>query len=566
MADHDVGVEREQRGGEIRRCCGLATVRADRGVIEAVVALNRVARARGAAALVAIEAGPEEPAAFRLHEIAADRRDRTHLGRGDRGHRFGDERNALRELPRETRERDARADLERSVRRGAKHRERLDLRKRDDARRRDEVLPPLQQHVAAAADHGRIGTEGGVRGLERTRRVHRSDRAPREPLREPRPDPVEDPVQPERVRASHELDLPPVRPRPYPMTSRLAALLLREGAKDLVRRDRKLADAHPDGVVDRVRDRGRGRNDAELADALRAVRTAGVALLDQDRPDAREVGGPRQRVIEVGGVHQPSLLVDELLAERGAETHRDAADDLALDHGRVDRLPDVVGGDVVEDPHAARVAVHLHLHRVRGERVGRGEVRRLARAGRLHDLVGVGGFVREDATTRCRVGLPHSLRELARGLAHGVPGHVRSTRGPRALIDRGALAVDREHLDTLVGEAELLRGDLCQNRALARPGIGAPEPHPRAPVGVEVDGGHARVGAGDRVRAAPVHRGRDADAAVPLANALLLVPADRVPNRDEAVVEPRGYEAGAAQRRRARLVRVAEAELEWVEA
>ena len=63
-----------------------------------------------------------------------------------------------------------------------------------------------------------------------------------------------------------------------------------------------------------------------------------------------------------------------------------------------------------------------------------------------------------------------------------------------------------------------------------------------------------------------MHRGRDADAAVPLANALLLVPADRVPNRDEAVVEPRGYEAGAAQRRRARLVRVAEAELEWVEA
>src|SRR5207244_12512275 len=108
-----------------------------------------------------------------------------------------------------------------------------------------------------------------------------------EPLREPRPDPVEDPVQPERVRAAHELDLPPVRPRPDPVTARPPAIFRGEGTQDLVRRDRKLADAHTDGVVDRVRDRGRGRNDAELADALRAVWTAGAALLDEDRPDAR---------------------------------------------------------------------------------------------------------------------------------------------------------------------------------------------------------------------------------------------------------------------------------------
>src|SRR5207245_979045 len=76
MPDHDVGVEREQRGGEIRRCCGLATVRADRGVIEAMVAPNGVARARGAAALVALEPGPAEPPPLPQHAGPADRRHR----------------------------------------------------------------------------------------------------------------------------------------------------------------------------------------------------------------------------------------------------------------------------------------------------------------------------------------------------------------------------------------------------------------------------------------------------------------------------------------------------------
>ena len=160
----------------------------------------------------------------------------------------------------------------------------------------------------------------------------------------------------------------------------------------------------------------------------------------------------------------------------------------------------------------------------------------------------------------------HPLGELARCLAHGVPGHVRPARRPRALIDGRALAVDREHLDRSYGEAELLRRDLREDRALARAGVGAAEPHARVPVRVEVDRGHARVRTGYRVRAAAVHRGRDADAAALLLGALLLIPRDRLADRDEAVVEPRGHEAGAAQHRRAGLVRVAQPELERIDA
>lgn len=257
-------------------------------------------------------------------------------------------------------------------------------------------------------------------------------------------------MQAQRVCAPDELDLPAIRPLPDPMTSRLAPLLQGERAKDLVGRDRELADAHADRVVDRVRDRGRGGDDAELADALRTVRAAGIALLDEDGPYARKVGGPGQRVVEIRGVHRPSAFVDELFAEHRTETHGDAADDLAFDHGRVDRLPDVVRGDVVEDPHTAGLAVDRNFHRVRGERVGRGEVRRLARAGRFHDLVCVRGLVREDASDRRRFARAQPLGETHRGLAHGVPGHMRPTRRPRALIDRRPLAVDREHLDALV--------------------------------------------------------------------------------------------------------------------
>ncbi len=64
-----------------------------------------------------------------------------------------------------------------------------------------------------------------------------------------------------------------------------------------------------------------------------------------------------------------AVLVDELLAEHRAQAHRDAARDLPLDHRRVDRAPDVVRGDVVEDPDVPGRAVDLDLGRVRRERV-----------------------------------------------------------------------------------------------------------------------------------------------------------------------------------------------------
>src|SRR2546428_741953 len=131
----ELGVQRDQGRREVRWRHGLAAMRADRGVIEAVVTLDRVARAGGAAALVAVEATSEEPAALRLHEIAAHGRDGADLRRRDRARGFGEYRDAVRQLPPDLRERDAGANLERAVLRGADASKLRDVRERDEARR-----------------------------------------------------------------------------------------------------------------------------------------------------------------------------------------------------------------------------------------------------------------------------------------------------------------------------------------------------------------------------------------------------------------------------------------------
>jgi len=73
------------------------------------------------------------------------------------------------------------------------------------------------------------------------------------------------------------------------------------------------------------------------------------------------VGHLRHPVVpERAGQH---LAVDEhhLLVQRAADALRDAALDLALDQRRVDRAPDVVGGDVVDHPDLAGAPVDLDL-------------------------------------------------------------------------------------------------------------------------------------------------------------------------------------------------------------
>ena len=59
-------------------------------------------------------------------------------------------------------------------------------------------------------------------------------------------------------------------------------------------------------------------------------------------------------------------LDDEPLAQRVAEPHVDPAVDLSLGGARVQRAPDVVGGDEPPDLHLAGLRVHVDDGRLEG--------------------------------------------------------------------------------------------------------------------------------------------------------------------------------------------------------
>ena len=128
------------------------------------------------------------------------------------------------------------------------------------------------------------------------------------------------------------------------------------------------------GVADGVEDRGRGRDQHVLAEALGAERALGVGLLDQDRHDLGHVADGRDQVV----VQVLGAAGQVFLHQRHADALGDAALDLALGQRRVDRPADVVGGG---DP--VRSAPCRARGRPRARRAARrSRRRRRARPGR----------------------------------------------------------------------------------------------------------------------------------------------------------------------------------------
>ena len=99
-----------------------------------------------------------------------------------------------------------------------------------------------------------------------------------------------------------------------------------DGGAHAVGRRGHAVNAHADRVMDGVQDRGRGRDQRLLADALGAERADRRGVLDQDRLDRRHVADGRDQIV----VQVLAAPRRELLHQRQAETLRDAALDLAL--------------------------------------------------------------------------------------------------------------------------------------------------------------------------------------------------------------------------------------------
>ena len=77
------------------------------------------------------------------------------------------------------------------------------------------------------------------------------------------------------------------------------------------------------------------------------------------------------RVVDERWIHRSAVFVeDDLLAERLADAHCGGAFDLAFGGGSVDRLADVVDGDVFQDLHVAGVRTHLDDAGMGSKRLG----------------------------------------------------------------------------------------------------------------------------------------------------------------------------------------------------
>ena len=103
---------------------------------------------------------------------------------------------------------------------------------------------------------------------------------------------------------------------------------------------------------------------------------ARVRHLDEDRVDHRHVGRDRAAVVEKARViHAALLVVDVFLVERPADALGDAALDLALDIGWMDRAADILRRGVAQHRDMAGLGIDLDIADMRRE----GRARRLAR-------------------------------------------------------------------------------------------------------------------------------------------------------------------------------------------
>ena len=104
-------------------------------------------------------------------------------------------------------------------------------------------------------------------------------------------------------------------------------------------RDRQIAHALAGGVIDRIRDRRRGADDADLADAFDAERIdLVVLLLDEDHVDCVYVGIHRHVIVgEIVGHEAPEPVVGRgLLMQRHADAADHGAENLAACRLRIE--------------------------------------------------------------------------------------------------------------------------------------------------------------------------------------------------------------------------------------
>src|SRR5581483_5510799 len=243
-----------------------------------------------------------------------------------------------------------------------------------------------------------------------------------------------------------------------------------------------------DRVLDRRGDRGGHGDGAALSGALEALRVGVGRRVDVEQLRRRgDLAGADDRVVEEARRPQGAVrVVHRGLVERVAEPVREAAEQLALEGQRVDRLARVVNDDVAENLDLAGLPVDGDHRGVasagEGERTG--GVERLADGeALLGDDVGDGAAGRGRAPDRhaavlehdvVRVGLedlggaieqhaPHRGRGLRGGVAdlHGAPAPG-GQQGEAHL--RGVAGRD---LDLFVRPAEPLRDDERRHRLVA---------------------------------------------------------------------------------------------------
>src|ERR1700737_1316900 len=104
-----------------------------------------------------------------------------------------------------------------------------------------------------------------------------------------------------------------------------------DGGADAVRRGRHAANAHTDGILDRVEDRGSGGDHGLLADSFRAERSNRRRIFDENRFHRWHVAGGGNKVVM--NIFPPSGK--EFLHQRHAQTLRGATFDLSFDERRM---------------------------------------------------------------------------------------------------------------------------------------------------------------------------------------------------------------------------------------
>ena len=320
-----------------------------------------------------------------------------------------------------------------------------------------------------------------------------------------------------------------------------AGFLRQNAPQHFFRRDRQRIDPDADSVEDGVGDCRDGRVRGHLADALGAEGAVlGGALQDRALEDRQVAGAGHQIFVEVDrAVRAVGVVRLGRLVERVAHAHPGAADDLLLDHFRVQRAADLIGALQREHRHLAGLGVDLDLRHRAGMRVaGRGAHLSRLRLGigavdQEHAAAGNGPAVLEmrgerrledrdrfrrralDVDVALAVGLQvrgahlellrgdfeqHGARLLG-GHDDGVADAVRAAARKGAHAVRARVGVGGVDDDVVVGDADGLGADLRHHRLQALAEIDARQRHHEVARGGRVDESLARV-------AAEIHAGR----------------------------------------------------------